>query len=508
MIFLKEQIKYFNKIKKLNSCKRSVIGSRQQRVYIETFGCNLNENDSEKILGILESSGYINTFNVEEADLIIFNTCCIRENAENKLFGRLGEVKKYAANGAIVSVCGCMMQEPHMVEKIKRSYPYVRLVFGTHTLYKLPENLYNILLSDQNKTNINSENENRNTDKEKNKEIGKKINKKKQKPLRIFDILDVEGSVYEGIPTAHTHEKAAFVPIIYGCNNFCTFCIVPYVRGRERSRKPEDILNEIRELVEEGFVEVTLLGQNVNSYKGDDKIKNFADLLNEIAKIEGLEKIRFISPHPKDFTEDVAKAIAKNKNISRSLHYPLQSGSTKVLKEMNRIYTKEEYLEKAEMIKNIVPDVFFSTDIIVGFPGETEEDFKETLDVVRKMDFEQIFMFIYSPREGTVAAKREDQIPYDVAQERFSRLQTLYEEMLMKKNDRYIEKLLEVIIEEETGNSVLEDKDNTEYDSLKARTDSNKVIIIPKYTNWKIGDKVQVKVLENRKWYLKGKKID
>ncbi len=396
-----------------------------------------------------------------------------------------GEVKKHAENGALVGICGCMMQEPHMVEKIKRSYHYVRLVFGTHTLYKLPENLYNILSSD----------EIRNSDK------GKEKSKRNSRPLRIFDIQDVEGSVYEGIPTKHTHDKAAFVPIIYGCNNFCTYCIVPYVRGRERSRNPNDILEEIKELVDQGYVEVTLLGQNVNSYVGDNDISNFAELLEAVAKIEGIEKIRFISPHPKDFTKEVAIAIANNKNISRNLHYPLQSGSSKVLKEMNRIYTKEEFLEKAEMIKDIIPDVSFSTDIIVGFPGETEEDFEETLDVVRKMDFEQIFMFIYSPREGTVAAKREDQIPYEVSQKRFSKLKALYEEMLMKRNDRLVGEVLEFIIEEETG-------EDGNLDSLKGRNDSNKIIIIPKFDNWEIGQKISAKILENRKWYLRGEHID
>ena len=497
MIFLKEQSKYFDKIKELNkeiikyqnienienieNTDNTVLNDNNtNKVYIETFGCTLNENDSEKILGILDKFGYIHTVEVENSDIIVFNTCCIRENAENRLFGRLGEVKKYADKGAIVIICGCMMQEIHMVEKVKRSYPFVRLVFGTHTLYKLPENLYNILLNDLDI--LESKNNNKNI-----------------KKLRIFDIKEVEGSIYEGIPTKHTHETSAFVPIIYGCNNFCTYCIVPYVRGRERSRKPEDILEEVRELVKLGYNEITLLGQNVNSYKGNNEIKNFADLLNSISKITGLEKIRFISPHPKDFTEDVAIAIKNNSNISRNLHYPLQSGSTKVLKEMNRKYTKEEYLDKAKMIRKHIPDVAFSTDIIVGFPGETEEDFKDTLDVVRRMNFEQIFMFIYSPREGTIAAKREDQIPYDIAQERFSKLQNLYEEMLMKKNDEYIGRIETIIIEEETSNN------NEEL--LKGRTDSNKIIIIPKYPNWIIGDKIKVEVLENRKWYLKGRII-
>ena len=395
--------------------------------------------------------------------------------------GNYGEVKKYVDKGALVSVCGCMVEQVHIVEKIKKSYPYVRLIFGTNTIYRLPENLYNILKNDE---------------------------EQKQKVKRIIDVNSLD-EIYEGIPTLHTHEKAAFVPIIYGCNNYCSYCIVPYVRGRERSRKPESIIDEIKKLVNEGYVEVTLLGQNVNSYKGEGDIKSFAKLLDVIAKIDGLEKIRFISPHPKDFTEDVAKVIKENLNISRNIHYPLQSGSTKVLKEMNRKYTKEEYLEKAEMIRKLVPDVAFSTDIIVGFPGETEFDFEETLDVVRKMDFEQIFMFIYSPRVGTIAAKREDQIPYDIAQERFERLKTLYEEMLMIKNEKYIGKVIDIIIEEETGKNIkkINDKENNELDSLKGRSDSNKIVIIPKYDDWYIGDKVKIEILENRKWYLRGRKI-
>lgn len=431
----------------------------------------------KKYFGILDKAGYIVTQLQEEADLIIFNTCCVRENAENRLFGNLGEVKKYALNGTLICVCGCMVEQKYIIDKIKKSYPYVRLIFGTNKIYKLPENLYNILNSDKDQ----------------------------------FKIIDVENKdeIYEGIPTLHTYQKSAFVPIIYGCNNFCTYCIVPYVRGRERSRKPENIINEIKELVENGYIEVTLLGQNVNSYKGEGDIKNFAELLDVIANIEGLEKIRFISPHPKDFTEDVARVIRNNKNISRNFHYPMQSGSTKVLKEMNRKYTKEEYLEKAERLKKIVPDISFSTDIIVGFPGETEEDFEDTLDVVRKMNFEQIFMFIYSPRVGTIAAERKDQIPYNVSQKRFERLKNLYEEMVMKKNDEYIGKIVELIIEEETGKQIEKEVNREkicELDSLKGRTDSNKIVIIPKYDNWYIGENIKVKILENRKWYLKGKK--
>ena len=359
-----------------------------KKYYITTMGCQLNENDSEKIAGIVEKMGFEKTEKIEEADLVIYNTCCVRENAEERLFGKLGELKKQKEEkGTIIAIGGCMMQEPAMLEKIKKSYNYTDIVFGTHTLHKFEEDLRKTL------------------------ESGK----------RVRDVIDIDGEVIEGLPIKRSDASKASVTIMYGCNNFCTYCIVPYVRGRERSRKPEDILKEIKELAEEGYKEITLLGQNVNSYNGGEGYK-FANLLNDVCKIDGIERIRFISPHPKDFTDDVIEAIANNPKIARVIHLPLQSGSTEVLRKMNRKYTKEQYLELVNKMTTRIPDIVLSTDIIVGFPGETEEDFEDTLDVVRKVNYEQVYMFIYSRREGTVADKMENQIPEEIKHQRFDRL--------------------------------------------------------------------------------------
>lgn len=349
---------YIDRVKEINQGKKL-------KYHILTMGCMLNENDSEKLCGMMEEMGYEKCDEPKKSDLIVFNTCCVRENAEDKLFGKLGELKNYKKDtGAIIAIGGCMMQEKHIQEKLHQSYPYFDIMFGTHTLNKFPEDLYKAL-------------------------------KEKQK---ITDVIDIDGDIYEGLPIKRENSVKASVTIMYGCNNFCTYCIVPYVRGRERSRKPEDILEEINILAKEGYKEITLLGQNVNSYNGENGYK-FANLLNDVSKIEGIELIRFISPHPKDFTDDVIEAIKSSDKICKILHLPLQSGSTNVLKKMNRKYTKEGYLSLAEKIKKEIPNVVFSTDIIVGFPGETEEDFEETLDVVRKIKFEQVFMFIYSNRK-------------------------------------------------------------------------------------------------------------
>ncbi len=459
MIFLKEQKNYIDKIKEILEEKNEI-----QKYYIETFGCTLNENDSEKIAGMLESSGYKLADNKEEANIIVFNTCCIRENAEEKLFGKLGEVKQFAKNGCIVAIGGCMMQEKEMVEKVKTSFSFVKLIFGTHTLYRLPENLFNVLSE--------------NTLKSKTK----------------IDVMDIDGEIYEGLPIKRLDKYRAYVTIMYGCNNFCTYCIVPYVRGRERSRKPEDILNEVKNLVKEGYKEITLLGQNVNSYVGDNNIKDFADLVQTIAEIKELKQIRFISPHPKDFSDKLIDVIAKNTNIARNLHFPLQSGSTKILAKMNRKYTKDEYILKAEKIKNMIPDVALSTDIIVGFPGETEEDFEDTLDVVKKVGFDQIFMFIYSPRKGTPGYNMTSEfVKYEVAVDRLERLKKVYESEIDKMNDKYIGKEEYVIIEGESKNNE---------EMLSARTDSNKVVIFKKFNNWQKGMYIKIKIISNHRWYL------
>lgn len=446
------QKEYMNKVKELNTTKH--------KYYILTMGCQLNENDSEKLCGMLEEMNYEKTDDVDSADFIIVNTCCVRENAEEKLFGKLGEYKKIKEkNKAIIAICGCMMQEKHIVEKLNKSYPYVDIIFGTHTLHKLPEDLYKIL----------------------------------DKRKKVQDILDIDGEIYEGLPIKRNDNKKASVTIMYGCNNFCTYCIVPYVRGRERSRKPEDILKEIKELADEGYKEITLLGQNVNSYKGGEGY-NFANLLRDVNKIDKIEIIRFISPHPKDFKDDVIEAIRDCKKVSRIIHLPLQSGSSNVLKKMNRKYTKEQFIELAEKIKKEIPEVVFSTDIIVGFPEETEEDFEETLDVVRKINFEQIFMFIYSRRVGTPADKMENQIPEEIKHKRFDRLKALFEEQIQANNKKYIGTVHKVLIEGKSKNNE---------NMLTARTDTNKVIILEGDESL-IGKIVDVEIVSEHQWYLKG----
>lgn len=351
------------------------------------------------------------------------------------------------------------MQEEHITEKIKKSYPFVDIIFGTHTLHKLPENIYSLITRNK----------------------------------KIKDILDIDGEVIEGLPIKRENNMQASVTIMYGCNNFCSYCIVPYVRGRERSRKPEDILNEIRELAKQGYKEITLLGQNVNSYNGGENYK-FANLLRDADKIEGIEIIRFVSPHPKDFTEDVIDAIADSTKISKLLHVPLQSGSTKILKEMNRKYTKEQYLNLIDRIKTKIPDAVFSTDIIVGFPGETEENFEDTLDVVRKVNFEQIYMFIYSRRVGTRADKMENQIPEKVKHERFDKLKALFEENIEENNKKYIGTMQKILVE---GYS----KNNPKM--LTGRTDTNKVVVFEGDKKL-IGQIINVKIVSEHKWYLRG----
>lgn len=453
---IEEQREYINKVKDLNS--------DSQRYYnILTMGCQLNENDSEKIAGMLTEMGYRETDDLECASIFILNTCCVRENAEEKLFGKLGELKKLKQkNNSIIAICGCMMQEKHIQDKLKQSYPYVDIIFGTHTLHKLPEDLYKVL----------------------------------SKKNKVQDILDIDGEIYEGLPIKRENSKSASVTIMYGCNNFCSYCIVPYVRGRERSRRAEDILNEIRELANEGYKEITLLGQNVNSYKGENGY-GFANLLRDVQKIDGIEIIKFISPHPKDFTDDVINAIKDCDKVSKLIHLPLQSGSTEVLRKMNRKYTKEQYLQLVEKIKSKVPDVLFSTDIIVGFPEETEEDFNETLDVVRKVNFEQIFMFIYSRRVGTPADRMTNQVPEEIKHQRFDKLKNLFEEQVELNNKKYIGTVQKILVE---GISKNDEK------MLTGRTNSNKVVIFEGDKEL-IGKIINIEIISEHKWFLKGKKI-
>ena len=464
---IEKQKQYIEKVKEINQHKNV-------KYYILTMGCQLNENDSEKLCGMIEQMGYEPTDKYQEADLVVFNTCCVRENAEDRLFGKLGELKKIKEEkGTIIAIGGCMMQQKHITQKLHESYPFVDIIFGTHTLHKLPENVYKILESNK----------------------------------KIEDILDIEGKVYEGLPIKRESNIKASVTIMYGCNNFCTYCIVPYVRGRERSRHPKDILKEVKTLAKKGYKEIMLLGQNVNSYlvaenwrkeaKQYNGVNSFATLLREINKIEGIERIRFVSPHPKDFTDDVIEAISECEKVCKLIHLPLQSGSTQVLKRMNRKYPKEQYLELVEKMKRKIPNLTLSTDIIVGFAGETEEDFKDTLDIVNKVRFEQVYMFIYSKREGTPGAKMENQIPEKIKHERFNRLKALVESQISENNQKYIGTVQKVLIEGKSKNNK---------QTYTGRTDSNKVVII-EGTDELIGKVINVKIVSEHMWYLKGEII-
>lgn len=438
------------------------MNSKPQHYYIDTMGCQLNENDSEKLEGMLQCMGYSKTLEPSNAKIAIFNTCCIRENAETRVFGKIGSLKKYKENGLIIAICGCMPQEKHIIDKIKESYSFVDIVFGTHTLYKFPELIYNVMCDN----------------------------------TRIIDVVDIDGQIAEGLPIKYNDKYRANVTIMYGCNNFCSYCIVPYVRGRERSRKFEDIVTQIKELAKNGYKEITLLGQNVNSYGKDldDENSTFANLLYEIQKIDGIELIKFISPHPKDFTQDVIQAISKCSKVHRVIHLPLQSGSTKILKSMNRKYTKEQYLQLVEDIRKQIPDVTFTTDIIVGFPGETQTDFEDTLDVITKVGFEQVYMFIYSRRIGTVADKMENQIPEDIKSERFAKLKKLSDSLIAQKSEQYVGTVQNILVE---GYS----KNNSQM--LTGRTSNGKIVIF-KGTQELIGQNVDILIQSSHAWYLLG----
>ena len=386
---------------------------------IQTFGCQMNARDSEKLLGILEKVGYVEGTDEETADFVIYNTCTVRENANLRVYGRLGQLgaMKKKNPHKMIALCGCMMQEPEVIEKLKKSYRFVDLIFGTHNIYKFAELLTSAMQSDR----------------------------------TVIDIWKDTDKIVEDLPVERKYPFKSGVNIMFGCNNFCSYCIVPYVRGRERSREPEAIVKEIEALVADGVTEVMLLGQNVNSYgKTLENPVTFAQLLEMVEAIPGLRRIRFMTSHPKDLSDELIQYMGRSKKVCHHLHLPMQSGSSRILKVMNRRYDKEKYLGLVEKIRKAVPDISLTTDIIVGFPGETEEDFRDTLDVVDKCDFDTAFTFIYSKRSGTPAAKMENQIPEDVVKDRFDRLLSLVQEKGRQASSRFQGTVQEILVEEES----------------------------------------------------------
>jgi tRNA-2-methylthio-N6-dimethylallyladenosine synthase len=435
--------------------------------HIETWGCQMNEEDSQKLAGMLKNLGYTEANNRDEANLIIFNTCAVRENPEHKVYGNLGLLKamKKQKPDLIIAVGGCMMQQAGMAEKIKKSYPFVDIIFGTFNIHRFPELLNNVI----------------------------------QSSTGIVEIWEKEGEIIEDIPIKHTSEVKAYVTIMYGCNNFCTYCIVPYTRGRERSRTPQSIIDEIINLANKGYKEITLLGQNVNSYGKDLEDMSFGKLLRSINDIEKIERVRFMTSHPKDLNDEVIHAIRDCRKLCEHIHLPVQSGSSRILKAMNRRYTKEQYLELVEKIKMNIPGVALTTDLIVGFPGETEEDFLETLDIVSKVEFESIYTFIYSLRKGTPAAELGEQIPEEVKGERFRRLLELVNKIGEKKTREYMDKTVEVLVEE---TSKLD-----EY-LLSGRTRTGKLVYFSGGDISLKGKIVKVKVIKTQMYTLVGELVE
>ena len=400
--------------------------SDKKTFHITTFGCQMNEHDSETLAGMLIEKGYVPAAERKDANIVIFNTCSIRENADKRFFGTLGQLKRRKTEqreNFTVCVCGCMMQQQHIVDTIKAKYPWVDVIFGTHNLHQLPELLDNLY-------------------------------KEKHKQLAIWE---EGGDIVEGLPAKRLFKHKAFVNIMYGCNNFCTYCIVPYTRGRERSRAAEDILKEVQALAADGVKEITLLGQNVNSYKGisreNGEKTDFTDLIYMLSAVDGIERIRFMTSHPKDISDKLIAAYGKCEKLCHYIHLPVQAGSSKVLKEMNRHYTREDYLEIVRKLREVDPDIAISTDIIVGFPGETEEEFEETLSLCEEVRYDSAFTFLYSVRKGTPAEKFENQIPEEIKHERFNRLVDVINRISAEKNAEYVGRIEKVLVDGPSKNN-------------------------------------------------------
>lgn len=410
------QLYYIRKLQNIIRRKAEELG-RPLLSKTTTFGCQMNARDSEKLTGILRIAGFSETDSEENADFIIFNTCTVRDNADQRTFGRLGRIShlKKSNPSMKVALCGCMMQEKANIEKIKKSYPFVDLIFGTHNLYRFAEYLCYIYEYDK----------------------------------KLYEVWSAPGSIVEDLPVARKYSYKSGVNIMFGCDNYCTYCIVPYVRGREHSREPREILREIERLAADGVCEIMLLGQNVNSYgTGLAEPVSFAELLDEVCKIDGIKRVRFMTPHPKDLSDDLIRVIRDNPNAARHVHLPLQSGSSRLLKKMNRHYTKEQYIALAQRIRAQIPDVAITTDLIIGFPGETEEDVQDTLDVIEQVGFDNAYTFIYSKRTGTPAAGMPDQVPAEQVHERFDRVLKAVQEHARKRAQSLQGRVMEGLVEE------------------------------------------------------------
>ena len=427
--------------------------------HIQTFGCAMNEHDSETIAGLLSEMGYESTEDKKEASVAIINTCSVRDNADKRFFGTLGQLKKIKEMNPdfTVCVCGCMMQQQHVIDTVKQKYPWVDIIFGTHNIHQFPKLLESVLGEKQ----------------------------------KMVDVWDDGGDIVEGLPVKRQFAHKALVNIMFGCNNFCTYCIVPYTRGRERSRHSEEILAEVRELVRDGVQEITLLGQNVNSYQGD---VDFAGLIRKLNEVEGLQRIRFMTSHPKDISEELIRVYQDCDKLCNHIHLPVQAGSNRVLERMNRKYTREHYLDLIRKFRETRPDIAITTDIIVGFPGETEEDFQDTLSLVREVEYDSAFTFLYSVRKGTPAEQYEDQVPEDVKHERFNRLVDLMNELSLKKNKALEGLVLPVLVEGVSKNNE---------DTLAGRTEGFKTVNFkgPKEI---IGTIVPVQIMEGKTFNLEG----
>lgn len=460
--FLDTQNEYINLVAEIMQIRAI---DDKPMAYIRTYGCQQNVADSETIKGMLSLMGYGFTDTPENADFILFNTCAVREHAEDRVFGNVGAIKaiKRKHPTALIALCGCMMEQEHIAKRIYKSFPFVGLVFGTHCLHEFPRLLYNSLLTGKRQFIRNND-----------------------------DLL-----VHEGMPKLRDGQFKGWLPIMYGCDNFCSYCIVPYVRGRERSRKSEDVLKEAKALIESGYKDITLLGQNVNSYgKGLDEDITFSQLLKKIDAIDGDYVLRFMTSHPKDCTKELIDTIAESRHISTHLHLPFQSGSNRILKQMNRRYTREKYLEIVNYAKAKIPDVSLTSDIIVGFPGETEEDFKDTLSLIEEVGFTSLFTFIYSKRVGTPAAKMDDPTTDEEKSERFQRLLKLQEQIAAARCASMVGTRLRVLFEEKAK------KDGV----LNARTSGNIVVEVPADENL-IGSFGNVEITDAGNWVLKGKLI-